>query len=239
MATTQKTLKSSSLARHRVRREIERMIMAGQRQAGDALRQQDLSDALGVAQSVVREALLELQFTGLVRRVEHVGVFVSEIDIDTLLAAYEVREMFEGLAARRCCQHASRADLAKLRKIANDVYAHGERGDAARMGAIDRLFHETTLRIARNDMIIRLTESYRLLGMAVRAHRDYKLVRDEHLSIVDAIQRDEPDEAEQLARRHVRAARQSIIDMIEREGFEPKWIVDDPPTDMTDMETST
>src|SRR3954464_4211648 len=100
---------SMSSARHRVREDVRRLILSGELKPGTRLTQQNLAKRFGVAQSVVRESLLELQFSGLVESVDNLGIFVSDLDINRLLQAYEVREMLEGLAARRCCESASRA----------------------------------------------------------------------------------------------------------------------------------
>lgn len=224
-------LKTNTLARHRVRHGIEQLILAGQRLPGDRLAQQDLAKQFGVAQSVVRESLIELQFTGLVHSVDNLGMFVSTLDAPKLLAAYEVREMFEGLAARLCCEHASRADLAKLRTLAQQTYDLSKASENT--GTLDRLFHEYTLRVSGNDMIVRLTENHRVLGMSVQANRDIDVVLAEHLAIVAAIENNNPDAAEQLARQHVRSSRLFIAKLIDEQGFEPHWVLDDPPLETT------
>src|SRR5689334_16179518 len=84
-------------ARQRVREELRRLILAGELRPGERLAQQHLAKRFGVAQSVVRESLLELQFSGLVQMVDNLGIFVGELNADTLIQAYEVREMLEGL----------------------------------------------------------------------------------------------------------------------------------------------
>jgi DNA-binding GntR family transcriptional regulator len=233
MVKNDNSLKTSVLARHRVRHGIEQLILAGQRQPGERLAQQDLAKQFGVAQSVVRESLLELQFTGLVHSVDNLGMFVSSLDAPKLLAAYEVREMFEGLAARLCCEHASRSDLAKLRNLAKQTHELGQAGNTSRMGALDRLFHEYTLRVSGNDMIVHLTENHRVLGMSVQANRDIDAVFNEHQAIVAAIEDNNPDEAERLAREHVCIARSTIAKLIDEQGYEPQWVVDDPNLEST------
>ena len=67
----------ATLARHRVRDGIQRLILSGEYQPGQRLVQQELAGRFGVAQSVVRESLLELQFCGLVEAVDNLGMFVS------------------------------------------------------------------------------------------------------------------------------------------------------------------
>ena len=65
------------VVRHEVRDEIQRRILSGENKPGERLSQQSLARELGVAQGTVREALLELQWLGLVESVDHLGVFVE------------------------------------------------------------------------------------------------------------------------------------------------------------------
>src|SRR6266576_922209 len=95
-ATTNGT--SQTTARGRVREDVRKMILTGELKPGTRLTQQHLAKKFGVAQSVVRESLLELQSSGLVRSVDNLGIFVSDLDKETLIHAYLVREMIEGLA---------------------------------------------------------------------------------------------------------------------------------------------
>ena len=205
------------------------MILTGQRQPGERLTQQELAKQLGVAQSVVREALLELQVSGLVRAVDNLGVFVSELGADDLLQACETREVLEGLAARLCCRQASRSDIEELRLLAKEIHSHGRLGQQSPMGAGDRQFHTRMILISRNAILQRLTEGYRMVGMLVRAERDISTVRDEHMAILDAIADDRPDDAEDLARRHVRAAHEALAAKAADGSFSPQWIVDPDP----------
>jgi len=219
-------LSNNSLARHRVREQIEEMILTGQRQPGDRLIQQELAKLFGVAQSVVREALLELQISGLVRAVDNLGVFVGELTVEDLLQACEIREVLEGLAARLCCRQASRSDIEELGQLVQQIHSLGQQGMESPMGAGDRQFHNRMIRISRNAVLQRLTEGYRMVGMLVRAERGIDSVRDEHLAILKAIEDDRPDDAEDLARRHVRAAHEALTAKAADASFSPQWIVD-------------
>jgi DNA-binding GntR family transcriptional regulator len=214
----------STLARHRVRDGIQRLILSGEYQPGQRLVQQELAARFGVAQSVVRESLLELQFCGLVEAVDNLGMFVSGLDAEILLSAYEIREMFEGLAARLCCERASRSDLRDLLELAEENLRHGSQGDLEAMSSVDRQFHSRIVQISRNPLLARLTEGYRVLGMFVRANRDIRQVHDEHLEIVKTIEANQPEIAERLARAHVRAARQAIERQVGEETFVPHWV---------------
>src|SRR3954453_9620210 len=78
------------VTRHRVRDSIQQMILSGERHPGSKLRQQELAERFGVAQGVVREALLELQGFGLVETIDNRGIYVSQLDKSRLLEAFYV-----------------------------------------------------------------------------------------------------------------------------------------------------
>jgi DNA-binding GntR family transcriptional regulator len=212
------------IARHHVKEEIQRRILSGERKAGDRLSQQSLAKELGVAQGTVRESLLELQWLGLVDSIDRLGVFVEKLDAARICEAYQVREVLEGLGSRLACDHVGRAGIAELRQMADDVLKLAKQNDVQQMGATDHAFHLRIMSLSRNKILIRLAETYRILGMAVWAARDPKIVHAEHLRIVDAIESNQADEAERLARRHVRDARRAIEKRVEEETFVPNWV---------------
>src|ERR1700734_864572 len=117
------------VGRHQVREEIQRRILSGESQPGERLTQQSLARELGVAQGTVRESLLELQWLGLVESIDRLGGFVGKLDAARLCEAYQVREFLEGLAARLACEHASRADVARLRATAERIWQLAQEHD--------------------------------------------------------------------------------------------------------------
>lgn len=217
-------LQDQTTARRRVRDRIQESILTGQYPPGSRLPQLRLARRFGVAQTVVRESLLELQFCGLVDAVDNLGMFVTRLGPQKLLQAYEIREVLEGLAAQLCCQTASRADLAALSETAEEIHRLGAAGRTAEMGARDHQFHQAMIVVSANDVLQRLTEAYRVLGMAVQAERDIDQVRDEHREIVAAIEANRPEDAERLARRHVRRARAALETKIRTGSFDPHWV---------------
>jgi DNA-binding GntR family transcriptional regulator len=212
------------VARHHVREEIKRRILSGESKAGERLSQQSLAKELGVAQGTVRESLLELQWLGLVESVDHLGVFVGNLDVARICEAYQLREVLEGLAARLCCHHAGRGDINELRLMADNIYKLAKKNKTDEMASLDRSFHFHITELSRNSILLRLAETYRVLGMTVRASREPKLIHEEHLRIVEAIEHNFADEAERLARHHVAEAIRTIEQQSAQGKFVPKWV---------------
>lgn len=212
------------VGRHHVREEIQRRILSGESKAGTRLSQQSLARELGVAQGTVRESLIELQWLGLVESVDHLGVFVRDLDIARICEAYQVREMLEGLSARLCCGRAARADITILREMADEIFILAKKGKNEEMSILDRKFHFHMIELSRNSILLRLAETYKVLGLTVRASRDSKVVHLEHLVLVNAIEENCMEKAEMLAREHVVAARRAIEAQAGKGKFVPKWV---------------
>ncbi len=200
------------------------MILDGRRRPGSRLAQQALARQFGVAQSVIREALLELQARGLVEASYNRGLFVSHIDAQRLLESFEVREAHERLAVRLCCERTTRADLRQLAQTAERAYSLGKAGRLDEMGALDREFHQRLVRLSGNGMLVRLAESHWVLGKTVRIGRDPRVVRAEHLAILKAIEAGDADEAERVVRDHIRVGREVVQEQMKAGRFVPHWV---------------
>ncbi|MGH9160962.1 MAG: GntR family transcriptional regulator [Vicinamibacteraceae bacterium] len=213
------------VVRHRVRSMLQSMILNGDKRPGSKLVQLQLAKQLGVAQGVVREALLELQACGLVESIDNRGVYVTEINTDKLIESFEVREMHEGLAARLCCERITRADLRQLQELADKAYEMAQRGKIQEMAALDRDLHARIVHLCGNGMLIRLADNYRVFGKIVRVNRDAVVVHDEHVTILKAIEQGDGDQAEALMRQHIRAARQALHEHIAQKRFDLSWLL--------------
>src|SRR6185436_20351291 len=126
MASTLDGAESQGTRRHFVRENLQRMILNGERRPGAKLRQQELAKQFQVAQGVIREALLELQAYGLVEMIDRRGMFVTKLNKERLLEAFEVREMHEALAARLCCERVTRAQIRELMELAQQIFSLGK-----------------------------------------------------------------------------------------------------------------
>ena len=205
--------------RSRVSDAIRGMILAGELRPGERLLQQHLAKRFGVSQSVMRESLLEVQFTGLVESVNGVGASVAAIDLPQLLQAYEVREMLEGLATRLCCAQASIAVINELTDIANKVHDLGLAGNDTERARLDRHFHERIIEISDNNVLQRLSGGYHIVRLVVPKSIPHERVLADHLAIVAAIKANDPEEAERLARKHVLSARDMARSEVDAHGF--------------------
>jgi DNA-binding GntR family transcriptional regulator len=225
------TKQSSCLGRHLVRDRLLTAILSGRHKPGEKLRQQKLADDMGVAQSSVREALIELQASGLIKAIDNRGMFVNDLSPEHVLEAFEVRERIEGLIAARCCQRITRAQVQELRKLAQQVAEEAQAGRFDKAASADSEMHERLMQIAANSMASRIAQQYHVVGKLLylgaqdREHvPSPQQVLEEHLALLKAIEDGQEELAENLMRAHVRTARLDIQKQIETGHFAPRWL---------------
>lgn len=211
-------------------------ILSGKHQPGSKLVQEDLANEYNVGRGILREALLQLQQLGLVEVVDNRGFFVAQLNTKKLLDAHDMREVHDGLAARLCCGRITLPQVEELEKIVRRVHQLGLQGKTVAMGCLDREFHDRLVCIADNGILSDLVGKYRFYLRKIVVDRpcDVRILEEtlhEHLAIVEAIRNNQPDEAERLARAHVRKVRLENEERIKNGEFRPEWLWAVPPTE--------
>jgi DNA-binding GntR family transcriptional regulator len=181
-----------------------------------ALSEADLARELGVSRTPVREALSRLHQEGLVRVSPRRKVQIVPATLSEYLCWLEIRETIEGMAARRAAATATPALVAEMRDLFRSFDTHTqESSDAiAAFGVANVRFHSLLLAESRDDVLIRLGETYSHLGNA-RRRITARLGRlsdsmCEHEKILTALEAHDPDAAEAAARSHVRNLRLAV-----------------------------
>ena len=192
---------------------IRDMILRGELRPGQRLRQKALAEQCGVAQGVVREALLELERCGLVVCIERRGVRVASFDRRSALEALDLREIHEAYAVRRCCERATRLELRQLAALAERIQEASRGGRDAEAEALDHELHGRLLALAGNAMLLDLSKRPHFVARATahNAGRDGKAAYEEHLAILQAISDGRADDAERLVRQHIARTREALV----------------------------
>jgi DNA-binding GntR family transcriptional regulator len=164
-----------------------------------------VAEASGTSRTPVREALLRLEASGLIRRVPHKGAYVpalSSRDIETMM---EARQLIEEWAVRKVtASHRSLDDLNRLLEQQGQTLA-----DPVAFIECDIRFHKYIVEAADNPVLQDVYDSQRFkqLRMGVKAVADSEGRSDhvlrEHRSIVEAIKTGNPDIAVDAVRDHL------------------------------------
>jgi len=202
---------------------LREAIIIGDLAAGARLGESDLARRHGVARSTAREAIAALVNRGLANWRRNAGARVMTPSVAELRELYELRECLEGMACRLAAHNMSDAAIDAVRTLLATQEADMERrdGSAYIQGEHDLDFHCRLVAGSGNSMLdAQLSDALydklrvyrRQFGMVGPRARPAHL---EHVQIVDAIAERDPEMAEMLMRRHIRASLANIQRQIE------------------------
>lgn len=189
---------------------IRHAIVAGQLAAGTHLSVPELARQLGVSRTPAREALLILEREGLIGRRGSAGMQVLMGDLGTLVELLEMREVLEGLAARRAAERMGKAEHKALEALHGRHLASLARADMAGHAAFDAEFHAMIRKAAESEaldeQLERIERIAQVLNRALSEEEgfDPHLVDMDHKAIIEAIVSGKPETAETAARAHIR-----------------------------------
>ncbi|MEU4396110.1 GntR family transcriptional regulator [Kribbella sp. NPDC023855] len=126
----------------------------------ELLTEGELATAVGVSRTPVREALLRLEESGLVKLYPKKGALVLPVLAQEVNDVLEARELIETHAAAKVWPR--RKQLAeKLVPLVQEMRKHRKAGDAKSFLEADRAFHEAIVGAAGNQILAKLYNSLR------------------------------------------------------------------------------
>ncbi|MBA4863035.1 GntR family transcriptional regulator [Streptomyces sp. PSKA54] len=227
-ADTRKTATTPVVPRRALRDGVYDAILEklldGSTPPGSSLGIDPLARELGVSPTPVREALVQLEHTGLVSRVALKGYRVAQpLSPRQMAELIDTRSILEVAAAERAAVHA--VDLVPELRAAHAQHvlsAHrvrklrGEGGhptgfaDLREYFAADWEFHLTIIRAADNRFLLQLAESlgahvHRLRQTVDHGTMDVDQAVEEHAEILAAFESGDPRRPVEAMRRHLSA----------------------------------
>lgn len=198
-----------------VRDDMLALILRGALAPGQRINEPDIAARLGVSRVPVREALRELESSGLVVARKHSGVFVRELAPDDVRHLYELRALYDGFAGRKV---ASSLPVAGRRALCHTLDTSVRTmAQAARAGEVQAYyrenlrFHWAIVEAAGNPA---LASQYRAVVQQLHLSRLKNLSHTtgmqvsvaEHRSIAKALRGGDAAQAEALLAAHVARA---------------------------------
>src|SRR3546814_7909979 len=110
-------------------KQIERLIVEGERAPGERLNEIQLAARFGTSRGPLREATRSLEAKGFVEVIRNRGVFVRQLSVEEALEVYDVRAALFGLAGRLLAQKMNDELLAKLNRQLDVMEAAAAQSD--------------------------------------------------------------------------------------------------------------
>lgn len=213
--------------RERVLDALRTAIITGELKPGETLVETDLAAQFGVSRAPLREAINILNSEGLVETVPYHGTKIKKLARNDIEELYSIRSMMEGFAIQRIIAAGeAKATAEELNDICQRMLKAAEKDSLIEVNRIDRVFHDTLINRAEHQMLRGLWSNVTLRVQQVMALRnqskgDLRQIAMNHISIVNAIESEDTEEAVRLIQYHIGSAGDLIA-----EGWE-----EDEPSD--------
>lgn len=211
----------------KVAEELRQMIISGELPPRSSLSEMALSQTFGVSRTPIREALKQLQIEGLVEVRPRVGTFVAVPSRREITELFQMKELFEGAAARLLALRGNVPEVEQLDATMRAADAAVRAGDSERYEELVHEFHDLIVVGADNS---KLQAHYRTLMNQLAYAR---LVRTslaqpgrlsesdhEHHHVLDLIRAKDGDGAERVMREHVRRSHQALMAGMDDDRFQ-------------------
>lgn len=136
--------------RNALYRELRRRIITGELRPGQPMRDAELMAALRAGRTPLREAMMLLASEGLVTTYHRQGTFVTDVTVQGLQSALEMRLNVELFAIRLCVRRSADADLAGLQTL---IEQRRQADDPKAVLAFDEEVHGAMVALAHNPYL--------------------------------------------------------------------------------------
>ena len=212
-----------------VQREVERMIVSGDIEAGARINEQHLARRLGVSRGPVREALRALERTGLVQSIANLGTFVRKVGIEEASEMYDMRAVVFGFACARLAERATEEQKEGLKALVREMDQAIEGPDPSGYYRLNLRFHDLIMEFAghrRADQIYQdlVREGHLFRQRSLQPVASMRESNAEHAAMVEAILSGDPAAARRVAEdHHLGGRRRWLATLRPREaGFGPQ-----------------
>lgn len=199
--------------------ELRERIIEGVLPTGARLVERELAEQLQVSRIPMREAIVQLEVEGLVRRLPRRGAMVSTLTSADVTDLFDVHESLDALAAGLAAERADETNLALLRRHVDQATEAAAAGQTAQLAKINVAFHIAVVTASGSPLLSSAMRQVHgrlqlLFRLTSSVSSDPTLVCAEHVQIFTAIASGNRAEAERLARAHAVKNRESTLAIV-------------------------
>ncbi|MBK1878952.1 GntR family transcriptional regulator [Pelagicoccus mobilis] len=200
---------------------LKALIYKKELKPGEQIRQEEVSKRLGVSRTPLLKALQMLEHESLVEFIPRRGVFVKKYDLQELIEIFELREVLEGLAAKRAAARMDSRQTNQLRALFTPFIDQTEI-DCTAYEKADQSFHRKVLEIGSGSVLkrYRVVQNIPIIAYQMGLHVPPEVTLADHLELIEAMSDQDADKAEQLMRKHLSRGRIELSKRLEQEEAE-------------------
>jgi len=190
-------------------------IVSGQFLPGAHLNESEIAKQMEVSRIPIREAIKKLEQEGLVVRQPNKGVYVISFTEQDVRETFSLRARLESMAFEWAIPNITSEDMMQLRALVKEQETAIAERRYDELARLDMRFHELICLKAGHSRLLKIwyelhAQGQMLLNLRFRLMADYtpKTVTEDHLEILDAIERGDINSAVRLTN----AISQRVID---------------------------
>lgn len=200
---------------------LEEDIALGYLHPKQRLLEDELIERFNTKRHIVRQALLELETSGLVERKRNVGAFVKEYSLKEVNDLYVVRILLETSAIDHMDLPASNEQIDALIHIQKQHDIAAQQGDLRQAFRLNVTFHQVFFSIADNEVlqqsINELAQRAHLVRSLSITHPAYlEKARTDHWLLIKLLQSADRESLKQLCKDHLTPSRDAYIEQYKR-----------------------
>lgn len=204
---------------------IKSMILNRKLLPGQKIPQEKLAQELGISRTPLVSALKYLEQEKLVAAKPRRGFFVRLFTVDEMINIFELREVLDGLAARRAATFISATEIEKIQGFFQPFAGQAAIKDIKGYAKEDRRFHKFVIAIGAKEFLKSMLDTYNLISYSYQLVASEGLVRPpdetihEHMAMIAAICDRDGETAEELMRTHFKRTTALIKVDLKRNGY--------------------
>lgn len=214
----QLNVSTATTLRSEITNLLRELILNGDLQSGERLKEVEIAQQLGVSRMPVREALCALESEGLVRQEPRKGLIVVEYTEADIKEYYTIREALEVCAIKMVIDKISKEELAELNKYCDNSWQAYKNNDIDEVCAWSAEFNEhiyDSCGMPRLKEQIKTTQKYlrtfRFTSFKEPARME-RAIR-EHKEILRRVEAKDYDGAAKAIEQHLRDATSAYIEL--------------------------
>jgi DNA-binding GntR family transcriptional regulator len=187
---------------------LNRAIESGRFAPGARVHEDEIARDLGISKTPLRLALHQLRRDGVVRIEPRKGIYLAVPTLTEIIELIEVREVLEGLAARRAALQVDRSFVGEMEACLRPFSEENLGRRRLKYAAADHRLHSLMVKASGSAELIKALQ---VINIRLHQHRldnqtvghDLRPIHRQHLGIIRALKAGDAEGAERLARDHV------------------------------------
>ena len=189
-----------------VRHYILTKILSGDFEPGERLIEMKIARQMQTSQAPVREAIRELESTGLLETLPNRGSRIRKISNQELSDIYDVRAQLEGYAAEVICQN--RVDITNELEVAVErMFGAAKKESMMSFASINHEFHSIIIKNASNEILLKTWQTLHIqiktFLIVNRLEKNLDELANSHFKIIDAFKKFDAEQARSEVISHI------------------------------------